>query len=158
MDGNTYYTWRTKEYTHTDTPNDWFWAVGIITLVICIIAIMFKNYLFAVLMLVGVGIIMYTKIRQPKDVEIKITDQYIQIGEDKKYYQDIASFWIEVIKDENKTPQLLIALKRKLTPLIIIKLPTELRAEDVRQNLLKHLEERQMTEGGIYELMEKLGF
>ena len=158
MEGNTYYTWHTKEYTHVETSNDWFWAVGIITLVICILAIMFKNYLFAVLMLVGVGIIMYTKIRQPKDVEIKITDQYIQIGEDKRYYQDIAAFWIEVIKDADATPQLLLAMKRKLTPLIIIKLPKELRAEDVRQNLLKHLEEKQMTEGGIYELMEKLGF
>lgn len=158
MEGNTYYTWHTKEYTHTDTSNDWFWAVGIITVVICILAIMFKNYLFAVLMLVGIGIIMYTKIRQPKDVEIKITDQYVQIGEDKRYYQDIAAFWIEVMKDTEATPQLLLAMKRKLTPLIIIKLPKELRAEDVRQNLLKHLEEKQMTEGGIYELMEKLGF
>lgn len=158
MEGNTYYTWHTKEYTHTDTSNDWFWAVGIITVVICILAIMFKNYLFAVLILIGMGIIIYTKLRQPKDVEIRITDQYVQIGEDKKYYQDLSAFWIEVLKDKNVPPQLLLSLKRRFTPLVIIKLPTELKAEDVRQTLLKHLEERQMTEGGIYDLMEKLGF
>jgi hypothetical protein len=158
MESNTYYTWETKEYEKKEVSNDWFWAVGIITLVIFVLSIIFKSYLFGVLIVIGVLSLFYTKMRDPKNIEIKITDRYIKIGEEEKYYQDVRYFWIEIPKDEINDPTLLIANKTNFSPLITIKIPREIKKEDLRTKLLEHIEEKKMEESKIYEAMEKLGF
>lgn len=96
--------------------------------------------------------------RDPKNIEIKITDRYIKIGEEEKYYQDVRYFWIEIPKDEINDPTLLIANKTNFSPLITIKIPREIKKEDLRTKLLEHIEEKKMEESKIYEAMEKLGF
>lgn len=158
MEENVYISWETHEYDHKETSVDWFWAIGIIALVICALSILTKNYLFGVLIVLGIGCIMYLKIREPKNIHIAITDRYIKIKEDERYYQDIQAFWIEIMKDKTKQPRLLLAMKRSLTPVVTINLPPEVNTEDLRQKLLKHLEERQMSYPKIYDMMEKLGF
>jgi predicted small secreted protein len=158
MEEKTYYTWEAPEYEKKDTTPDWFWAVGIITVVICIFAILAKNYLLSVLIVLGVGCIMYLKIRSPKHITISITDRYIKIKEDERYYQDIQAFWIQIPKEKNKKHQLLLTMKRNLTPLLVITLPPEINTENLRQYMLKHIEEREMLNPPIYDMMEKLGF
>lgn len=158
MEENVYYSWDTEEYQNKETTPDWFWAIGIIAIVICVLSIIFKNYLFAIMIIIGIGCIIYLKIRSPKMVTITITDHYIQIKEDEKYYQDIQAFWVEILKDKTKEPQLILAMKRSLTPLIVINIPKDINTEELRQKLLKHIEEKQMTSSVIYDMMEKLGF
>lgn len=158
MEENTYYTWEMNEYEHKERSVDWFWAVGIIAFVVIVLAIIFKNYPLSLLILIGTITLLYVSSRKPKPVQIMITDRYIKIGEEEKYYQDIKSFWIEMKKDLAKEPVLLILTKKNFMPLIGIPLPREINTEELRQKLLKHTAEKEMAESSIYEMMEKLGF
>lgn len=158
MDQNTYYTWETHEYENKDRSIDWFWAVGIIAFVIIVLSIIFKNFLFGVLVLIATASILYISARKPKQVTISITDRYIKISEEENYYQDLSAFWIELKKDITKPPTLLISTKKRFMPMITIPLPKEINTDELRQKLLKHLPEREMRESSIYEMMERLGF
>ncbi len=154
----TYYTWETDEYTHNEVNPDWIWALGIIALIILVLSILYKNYLFGVLITLGTICIIYLKLRTPKQVTIEITDRCISIGEDDMYYQDIKYFWIDVTKGKNRLPHLLLARTRALSPLVVIAIPEDVPIKDLRANLITHTTERQMKESEIYEIMEKLGF
>ncbi len=158
MDEKIYYSWETAEYNKKETSVDWFWAISIIAIIICVLAVLSKNYLLGILIVIGIGCVLYLKIREPKKIRITLTDQYIQIKEDEKYYQDIQAFWIEVTKDKTKPRRLLLAMKKSLAPLLAINLPLEIETEELRKKLLQHMEERQMASPVIYEMMEKLGF
>jgi hypothetical protein len=136
----------------------WFWAVGIIAFVIIVLAVLFKNYPFAMLILIGTVTLLYISGRKPKPIKIEITNRYIAIGEEEKYYQDLKQFWIEQKRDKEKRPVLLLLTRKGFAPLTTIPLPIEINTEDLRQKLLKHMEEKEMAESGIYEMMEKLGF
>jgi hypothetical protein len=158
MQENIYYNWETKEYNHNNVNPDWIWALGIIAIIILVLSIMYQNYLFGILMLIGTSCIIYLKLRTPKLIHISITDRYIGIGEEERYYQDLKNFWIDATNHKVRVPHLLIATKRNLTPLITIAIPHEISITELRTKLLVHLEEKQMQESGIYEIMEKLGF
>ena len=158
MEENTYYSWEMNEYEHKERSVDWFWAVGIIAFVVIVLAIIFKNYPLSLLILIGTITLLYVSSRKPKPVQITITDRYIKIGEEEKYYQDIRSFWIEMKKDVTKEPVLLVLTKKNFMPMIGIPLPREINTEELRQKLLKHAPEKEMAESSIYEMMEKLGF
>ncbi len=158
MQETIYYTWETDEYTQKEVNPDWIWALGIITIIILVLSIMFNNYLFGILMVIGATCIIYLKIRNPKSINIAITDRSIQIGEEERYYHDLGSFWIDITRKENDEARLLLASKRNFTPLVVISIPNNIDTKALRTNLLTHLEEKQMKESGIYEIMEKLGF
>lgn len=49
----TNFEWQSPEYEWTSRGNDWYWAVGTVAVVAIGLAVFFKNYLLAILMLVA---------------------------------------------------------------------------------------------------------
>jgi len=45
--------WQGYEYDHQEKTSDWFWVLGIVALSSAATAIIFKNILFALLILIG---------------------------------------------------------------------------------------------------------
>ena len=70
------------EYEEKERGNDWFWAIGIITVVACGIAVWLHNYVFAVFLLIsGCCLIMFT-LRHPQDITYTVETKGLSMGKD----------------------------------------------------------------------------
>ncbi|HLP86407.1 MAG TPA: DUF5673 domain-containing protein [Candidatus Paceibacterota bacterium] len=149
-------SWSAPEYTHKERGNDWFWAIGVITVVACGIAIWMHNYVFAIfLLLSGCCLIMFT-LRHPQDVNYIIETRGLLMGKDLYSWKDIKSFNIKN-KDNDLYAKLLIETKKYFLPIYTIPLPKE-RISEVKETLLKVSTRSEIDESKSMVFMEKLGF
>ena len=146
--------WRASEYHHYQRSKDWFWAVGIIAICIVILAFIFNNALFGILVLISTGILIFYVLRAPQEVEYEINRRGIVIDNDLHPYITIESFWIETRGEEAK---IILKSKKALTPYIII----PIHEDDIDQMsviLSEFLEEKELAEPSSHKVMEYLGF
>jgi len=146
--------WSAPEYHHYQRSNDWFWAVGIITFSISVLAFVFDNALFGVLILLSAGILIFYTVRVPQDVDYEINKRGVVIGKDLHPYLTIESFWIETRGSE---PIIILKSKKAIMPYIIIPLHED-SVDEVSAVLHEFLEEKELAEPTSHKVMEYLGF
>ncbi len=151
--------WTLPEYTHTEKNNDWFWALGIIILCGSITSIIYANYFFAGLLILGGSLMGYFANKAPDLVSYKLTDKGLIMRNRLHPYEEIKSFWVQVPSPENNMESLLfINSGRYFMP--IIDMPT--RPEDKEiiriQMLSKEIKETEMKEHTAVAIMNFLGF
>ncbi len=146
--------WLEFEYDHYEKSSDWFWIVGLSGLLLIVLAVIFKNFLFAIIILIGTFTVMMYAIREPELVHFQITNRGIKIKKDTYLYKDLHSF---AIKDDQPPHRLMIESNRLLLPHIIIPLG-ETDPDEVRNILSKFLEEEPFEESITDMLSEHLGF
>jgi hypothetical protein len=146
-------TWQAPEYNHYQRSTDWFWAVGIITICIAILAFVYNNALFGILILLSAAILVFYAIREPSFVDYEINQRGITVGKDLHPYLTIEAFWVETRHGE---PKIILKSKKNLMPYII---PVhEESADDVATVLREFLEEKELQEPSSHKVMEYLGF
>jgi hypothetical protein len=148
--------WSAPEYTHKERDNDWFWALGLITIVTCGIAIWLHNYVFAIFLFVsGASLIMFT-LRHPQDANFIIETKGLTMGKDFHTWKSIKSF---NVKNNEADPfgKLLIETSKKFLPIYTIPFPKELESE-IKETLLKVLSRTEIDESKSMVFAEKLGF
>jgi len=146
--------WQAPEYNHYQRSTDWFWAVGIITICIAILAFVFDNALFGILILLSAGILISYVVRVPQDIDYEINNRGIIVGKVLYPYLTIDSFWVETRTDE---PKVILKSKKAIMPFIIIPVHNE-SADEVAAVLRQFLEEKELHEPSSHKLMEYLGF
>lgn len=148
-------TWQAYEYHHRDKSNDWFWALGIITVGGVVAAIFLHNLLFALLILVaGVSLGLFAA-REPDLVTFEISRRGIRIDDDLYPYQNLEGFWIEDYS-HSTVPKLLLKSKKMFMPMIVIPIE-DVEPEDVYAALLYFLPEEELHEPFAHHLMELVG-
>lgn len=147
-------TWQAPEYNHYERSTDWFWAVGIITVCIAVLAFIYNNALFGILILLSAGILVFYTFREPGIVDYEINQRGIIIGRDLHPYLTIESFWIETRQGE---PKIILKSKKNLLPYIIIPIHEE-SVDEVGSVLAEFLEEKELQEPAAQKIMEYLGF
>jgi uncharacterized protein YceK len=148
--------WSAPEYSHKERGNDWFWALGLITVVACGVAFWFKNNIFAIFILLsGCSLIMFT-LRQPKDASYTIETKGLTMGKDFHTWKSIKSF---NIKKKEKDPyfKLLIETSKYFLPIYTIPFPEELENQ-IKESLLKVLPRSEIDESKAMVFVENLGF
>ena len=130
--------WTAPEHTHSHKGTDWFWALGIIAISGAIVALLFKNFLFAILIVVGSFTMSLLAAKPPRTLEFELSPRGILIDGSLYPYQMLLAFWIENKKGEH--PLLLIDSSRFLTPHLLIPLE-DVDADVVREYLLEYLKE-----------------
>lgn len=150
--------WSAPEYSHKERDNDWFWALGLITLISCGVAIWFHSYVFAIFIFIsGCCLIMFT-LRPPEDVSYTIETKGITLGKDLYSWKTIKSFNIK--NNENESDQyvkLIIETSKYFLPLYTIPLPKTL-ADEVKENILKIIPRSEIDESKSMVFAEKIGF
>ena len=146
--------WSAPEYNHYQRSTDWFWAVGIITICIAILAFVFHNALFGVLILLSAGILIFYTIREPNNVDYEINKRGIVVGKELHPYLTIEAFWLETRHGE---PKIILKSKKTLMPYIIIPVHEE-SADEIAAVLREFLEEKELAEPASHKVMEYLGF
>jgi len=146
--------WQAPEYHHYERSADWFWAVGIITVCITVLAFIFNNALLGILILLSVGILIFYAVRAPQDVEYEINRKGVVVGHTLHPYLTIESFWVETRTIE---PKIILKSKKALQPYIIIPVHND-SVDEVSTVLHQFLEEKELAEPASHKVMEYLGF
>ncbi|MDP6387920.1 MAG: hypothetical protein QGG63_01435 [Candidatus Pacebacteria bacterium] len=148
--------WSAFEHEHIHKNSDWFWALGIVAIAGAVMAIIFNNILFAIVILLGAFVLGIHASKRPNRVDFKIIQRGIVIGNVLHPYSSLESFWVEDV-DENTAPKLLIKSKKLLAPHIIIPIE-DVSPNDVRNYLLEYLVEEEDSESLVQKIMEFFGF
>jgi len=147
--------WKAFEHSHSDKGTDWFWALGIVAVSSAVVALLFKNFFFALLILVGSFTMSLLASREPRELVFSLTPRGIMIDGSLYPYQMLVAFWI---KDrETEHPTLIIDARRFLTPHIITPLE-DVDAEQVHTYLSEFLPEEEMDEPFGQRILERFGF
>jgi hypothetical protein len=146
--------WEAYEHEHVERGSDWYWALGIIAVCAAVTAILFSNFLFAVLILVAaftIGIIA----RQPPELhEFELGDKGIRIGKTLHPYDTVISFWVD---DELEEPLLLVDTTTFMAPNLVIPIG-DMNPDDIRAFLRERAEEVPMKEPLAHKIIEFFGF
>lgn len=149
-------SWKIEEYVHREKNPDWFWALGVIAIAGAAIAVVYHDPLFALFIIIGACILGYYAAREPKIIDIAITEEGIQIKDSLYAYKKLKGFSIDEHKMGN---QLMIESDRIITPLISIPLPSSIEPTTVIQILegkVPHKED--LKEHPTHRIMEHIGF
>ncbi len=132
--------WETPEYEHFGKDVGWYKGVIIVTVIAVVLSLIFKNFLLALILLIGGFTIMLYGSRLPLIIKIKLTPKGILINKDLYLYQKLHSFWISDEHGEARTPKLIIEADRFFLPHLVIPL-NNVGREATRDYLLQYLPE-----------------
>ncbi len=147
-------SWRAPEYIHTEKTSDWYWIVGIVTLSLAIIAVIFNDVIFAILIVVAVATLALYSSRPPKLLEIELTTTGIHDGDTYYPYDDLDSYWIET---REVYPKIILKSKKKLMLFIVI-LIEDVHPLDVDDFLAQYLPKEEHREPLLEKVFLWLGF
>ena len=156
-------SWDALEYHHTERSSDWYWTVGIITVSLATLCIIFGNILLGVfLILAAVTGGMYAN-RKPDFVQVKLLPKGVFIHDRLYKYEDLDSFWID---EEDFPAQILLKSKKFLMPYIHVPFGYVVDGEHimgvdpehVREYLLMYINEEKHEESIGHRLLEYIGF
>lgn len=149
--------WGAHEHEHQEKTPDWFWALGLITLVGIVASLFFGNPLLAILLLVGGLVMGLFATRRPHYAEFALTQRGVIVENTLYPYQTLDSFWIDDI-DLHRPPRLLIKSQKIMMPLIILPIAEDVDPDIVHRYLLQYLMEEECVEPLAHKFMEALGF
>jgi hypothetical protein len=145
--------WSAPEYFEKERSNDWFWGLGLGALLITLVSLYFRNYLFAVLVIISAFSLTLFAIRKPRTIEYELSEKGIRADSLLYPFQSIESFWVEEI---HETPKIILASKKFLVPYIVIPIIGH-DSKKIRDSLLEHLPEVEHHEPLIYIIAERFG-
>lgn len=151
-------SWEAYEHIHEPKDADWFWALWVISIAIAGASIIFGNYIFAILVIVGAVTLHIHAHHLPRTVTFELNEKGVRIDKTFYPYKTLESFDVETHETEIGTfAKLYIKSKKTFMPLIAIPI-AEVHPEDVRDYLSLFLEEEEHHEGPGEKLLEWLGF
>jgi hypothetical protein len=150
-------TWQAHEYFHQEKTTDWYWGLGVVSVTAAILAIIFGNTLFALVIILFAFVAGMQAHREPKVLTFELTPRGIIIDHYLYPYSTLESFWIAEQHINKPDPKILIKSKKAF--MSFIHLPVEeVDIEDVRDYLLLYLKEEELEESFLEKLLEYFGF
>jgi len=129
----------TKEHKHYERSVDFYWAVGLAAVSLCVLAFILRDGLFGVLIIIGASLYAYSSWKKPSVFRVVLTNKDILIGHDLYQISKIESFRIMDIKGDK---ELVLSIDRGYHPMISICVPSEM-AEPLHQTLNTMVKEDQ---------------
>lgn len=147
-------SWETLEYEHRNHSTDFLWSIGLMTIVSAVLAIILRNYLFSVFIIISGFCLIIFSIRKPEKITCLVDNSKISLGRDEYVWKNIKNFYIN---KKGNSVKLLINTNENFLPVYAVPLPDYL-VEEVRSALLKKIPESEIEESQPVLFMEKLGF
>lgn len=147
-------SWSAYEHEFVQRGSDWFWALGIAAICIAVIAVLFHDVLFAILILLGAAILARLANVPPELVRFELSERGIRVGDTMHRYEEIIAFWVEDHGVDR--PLLLVDTVKFMAPNLII--PIEgIEPHLVREYLQPRVEEVPMKEPVAHKILEFFG-
>ena len=87
-------SWKFSEFEKHSRSRLWFVVFAVIAVVLFTYSLITFNYLFALIIILGICIIYLQAKTEPRNVLFNITTKGIKIGGEEHRYKDIKNFWI----------------------------------------------------------------
>ena len=148
--------WQTPEYHHDSHDNDWYWIVSIIAGACAVIAILFGNVLFAIIIILATFILLMYTVREAEHITITINTKGVRVKDRLYPYGNIRSF---NTKEHWHGNVLILDVEKAFLPIIV--LPIDDEAVDVHilhQYLEAFIPEESHHIPFVEILAERLGF
>lgn len=146
--------WLAPEYDHKEQSVDWFWALGVIMVATSIAAIIYKNYFFAILIILGGGLLWHFSLRKPGMIDYELNEDGLKIKNRMHPYENIKHFWVQKIP----TPILHVQSERFLFPTLSMPIYPNI-ADKIRDKMIsKGVMEEEIVDHPSVKVMEYLGF
>lgn len=145
-------SWSAQEFKYKEKSIDWFWAVWIVSIGLAVLSIFLDNLLFAIIVILGAFTLSLQSVKKPRIIDFETNEDGVTIDKKLYLYNTLESFWI--VSKEKKA---IIKSKKLVVPFLILPLEnTDQRY--LREYLIKHIKEEEMSEPMAHTIMEKLGF
>lgn len=149
-------SWTTPEYKAKERTVDWFWTVGVITIVACGLAIWFHNYVFAIFLLLSGASLVMLSVNAPRDISYSIETKGLTMGKDIHPWKKIKGFNIKE-KEGEEYSKLIIELDKYFLPIYRIPIPHDI-INDLKEELTKVIPRKELEESKSMTFMENIGF
>jgi len=147
-------SWAVPAYNHNKKNNDWFWALGIVVIAGCAIAIIAKNYFFSVVIILGGIMMAYFAHKEPETFYYELDKDGLKIKDRLYPYKSIKAFWVT----EDSRPTLFIKSDRVFLPIIPISLNQNISSEVKEVLFAYEIPEEEMKEHPAEKIMDFLGY
>jgi hypothetical protein len=145
--------WRSLEYEPHEKGSDWYWILGIVVVIGALIAIVFANTLFSLLIVLSGFIIGLYASKHPDTLYCAVDRRGIHVNRESYLFKDIDSFWIDESRPD-KT-KLLMTMKNKFA--IQVAIPLEgVDIDDLHDYLSAYIHEEEQNETISEQIMEWL--
>ena len=157
--------WRVQTHEHKEHSADWYWGVGLATLLGAAVSIYFGNILLAAIIVIAIGLLALLAIRGPREHEVLINGKGVHIDGTLYRYNNLQSFWVcydEPLPQyaQERQPRIWLALTTNgyIHPQITVPLDSFDHGNMVREYLLHFIEEQEQHPHFAEHLAELLGF
>ncbi len=137
------YRWKENEFEKTPRTKIWYIWFSIVFGVFILGSVFIKNYLLATLLLIAGFIIWFSDNRDHIQF-VEISKRGIRIDDEYIPYEKIQYFWI--VKNEIGKPILILKVNRSLHPTETVAIGKSIDLEELRNFLIKYIEEKEMEE------------
>lgn len=148
-------TWEAPEHHHVEKGNDWFFALFIVIFALVIVAILFNNVLFALLIGLAGGALAVSAARRPNIIPYAVTVRGVRIDDRLYPHSTLESYHID--EDDPRGPQLLVRSNKKLMPLMVLPIPAD-HVDDIESILKTKIAEEELEEPFLIKVLELFGF
>ena len=145
--------WQASDHVHHQKGADWFWVLGILAVSTSVVAILFRNFFFALLVLVASFTLALLAKRPAKIIQFKLSSTGLFVGPTHYPWASIRTFWIHTADNSHV---LLIQTTSALAPHFSIPLPSQ-RTEEIRTFLQERVAEEELHEPASHKIMEFFG-
>ncbi len=147
--------WTAPEFEKHEKGPAWFLVVGFFALIFFTIALLMKNFIFAILIMLAVFTIFIYALKTPRQINFKIKGEGITISDKLYPFEDLSSFWI--FYEPPRIKELSIKSKKTLTMMIRIPLSNQ-DPSSIRQALIKFIPEEKQEESLVDIIFKSIGF
>jgi len=152
--------WSELEYEEKERSVDWFWALGIIIVAGSIASILFGNYFFAMLLIIGGILLGFFAIKKQEIIPYELNEKGFKIKDRLYPYDNLKAFYVQIKipNTEILKPTLFLKTSRALLPILSIPIQENSATKIKEIMLAKNIIEEEMHEHPSDKIMENLGF
>lgn len=132
-------SWEVPEYDTHDRTRNWYYVAGVIGVLLLVYSVITSNFLFAGIIIIAALVIILTDGKEPQKVQIRLTDEGVEVGRKFYDYDEIKDFAI-VYKPKMGVKNLYFEFKTVTKPRLSIPL-LDRDPLIIRDKLLKYLQE-----------------
>jgi hypothetical protein len=147
--------WEAPEHYHNQKGGDWFLALAILTIAVVIAALLFANFLFALLIGLAGGAVALVSSRPPRIIPFEVSVRGIRIADELYPFTTLRSYYLD--EDDPRGPQLLVMSAARFMPLLVLPIPEEY-IDHIEEILESRLPEEFLEEPLFHKFLEFLGF
>jgi hypothetical protein len=148
-------SWEAPQHHHVEKGNDWFLALLIIVGALVVMAVIFNNVLFALLLGIAGGVLAMSAAKRPAIVPYAVTIRGVKVEDELFPYANLVAFHID--EEDHRGPQLLIKTNRRSVPLLVLPIPVN-HIDDIESMLKEKMPEELIFEPLGLKLLELFGF